>query len=115
MSGVFVWMDVTATGDADSKSVPVLCVFVSLWTTLFLEFWKRKQKTHALMWGHTEFRAQEQMRPNVSAFDTFSLANHLSLDCNVSLFWNRLLTGLSLISDLLSSRCSYGSSKARRP
>lgn len=67
MSGVFVWMDVTATGDADSKSVPVLCVFVSLWTTLFLEFWKRKQKTHALMWGHTEFRAQEQMRPNVSA------------------------------------------------
>lgn len=88
MSGVFVWMDVTATGDADSKSVPVLCVFVSLWTTLFLEFWKRKQKTHALMWGHTEFRAQEQMRPNVSVFHTWASfsVKHLSLDCTASLF-----------------------------
>lgn len=59
-------MDVTATGNADSASVPVLCVFVAIWTTLFLEFWKRKQKTHAMMWGHTQYREQEQPRPNVS-------------------------------------------------
>ena len=51
--------------DTDSTLVPVLCVFIGLWTTFFLAFWQRKQATYAMLWGTTNFRQEEQTRPHV--------------------------------------------------
>lgn len=39
---------------------------MALWTTFFLEFWKRKEKWFALQWGMHGFEEQEQPRPDFS-------------------------------------------------
>ena len=42
--------------------IPYLCVFVGIWCTLFLEFWKRKEKMTAMKWGMIGFEEEEQDR-----------------------------------------------------
>ena len=42
--------------------IPYLCVFVGVWCTLFLEFWKRKEKMTAMKWGMIGFEEEEQDR-----------------------------------------------------
>ncbi|KAJ8600213.1 hypothetical protein CTAYLR_001924 [Chrysophaeum taylorii] len=46
----------------NSPAIPVFCVFMALWATLFVEFWKRKQSRFAMMWGMvgTERTAEER-------------------------------------------------------
>jgi hypothetical protein len=41
---------------------PYFAVFVSIWATLLIEFWKRKQARFALKWGMVEFENNEQAR-----------------------------------------------------
>lgn len=36
---------------------------MGLWSSLFLEFWKRKEKYTALQWGMIGFEEEEQTRP----------------------------------------------------
>ncbi|CAE7662482.1 Ano6, partial [Symbiodinium microadriaticum] len=43
--------------------MPYFATFMAFWATLFLEFWKRKESTHAMMWGTSGFEAEEQDRP----------------------------------------------------
>ena len=37
-------------------------MFVGIWCTLFLEFWKRKEKMTAMKWGMIGFEEEEQDR-----------------------------------------------------
>ena len=62
------WISISADGnDPDSPSIPYYTVFMSLWATLYLESWKRKEKTTALDWGMIDFESEEQSRPEFEA------------------------------------------------
>ena len=45
-------------------TVPYYAGLMALWSSLFLEFWKRSEKTHAMRWGMTEFEENESDRPS---------------------------------------------------
>lgn len=52
--------DAIATG----YSVPMFAMFTSVWSQLFLEYWKRTEVTKAMEWGQTEFEEEETERPD---------------------------------------------------
>jgi len=56
---VQVWTDVPEVG--------IFAIFISLWGTFMLEFWKRKQARLALRWGTSSFEAMEVTRPEFNA------------------------------------------------
>jgi len=64
-----VWINSAVTNSYDAVLVPALCVFIAIWSTLFLEFWKRKQVRQSMLWGMTDFRMEEQQRPRVGSAD----------------------------------------------
>eukprot|EP00298_Acanthocystis_sp_HF-20_P010790 c19048_g2_i1.p1 GENE.c19048_g2_i1~~c19048_g2_i1.p1 ORF type:complete len:776 (-),score=283.97 c19048_g2_i1:55-2343(-) len=51
------------TNDADHPIVPFYCLLLSLWTTLYLESWKREQVTRAFLWDVQDFEEEEKIRP----------------------------------------------------
>jgi hypothetical protein len=62
--GFFCWINVAAqNNDPNAVIMPYFATFLALWATLFLEFWKRKEKTHAMMWGTVGFEEEEVTRP----------------------------------------------------
>jgi hypothetical protein len=50
-------------GNPDVPTMPYFGLFMALWTTLFQEFWKRKESTLAMEWGVCGFEEVEQPRP----------------------------------------------------
>lgn len=57
-----------ATHFFDNDLTVALAFFASIWATLFLEFWKRRQATLAHKWHTTEFEEEEeQLRPQYLA------------------------------------------------
>lgn len=44
-------------------AVPFYAIFVSFWSQIMIEYWKRKQSTRAMEWGQTEFEEEELERP----------------------------------------------------
>lgn len=53
-------------GGINSPAIPFFCVFMSLWATLFIEFWKRKQKRYSMLWGMVDIEEEEEERPEFS-------------------------------------------------
>lgn len=49
--------------DADHPVIPIYCLILMLWTTLFFESWKREQNKLAFMWDVTDFEEEERTRP----------------------------------------------------
>ena len=49
--------------DPSSQYTPYFAGMMALWSCLFLEFWKRKEKDLALRWGTIGFEENEQPRP----------------------------------------------------
>ncbi|KAH8076308.1 intracellular chloride channel [Aureococcus anophagefferens] len=45
----FAFYIVTIVQDPNSPAIPGFCVFMSLWATFFIEFWKRKQSRYAMI------------------------------------------------------------------
>jgi hypothetical protein len=43
-------------------------VFVGIWSTLFLEYWKRKEKYAAMKWGQVGFEDTQQDRCALSGW-----------------------------------------------
>jgi len=73
IGGFIGWIGVA--GDNSNPSAPVipyLCVFIAVWCTLFLEFWKRTEKTTAMKWGMVGFEEDEQDRPEFEGEVTLS-------------------------------------------
>lgn len=62
--GFFCWINVAVKGnDPNAVVMPYFATFMAFWATLFLEFWKRKENTHAMKWGMSGFESEEQDRP----------------------------------------------------
>mmetsp|Transcript_14786 Transcript_14786/g.24494 ORF Transcript_14786/g.24494 Transcript_14786/m.24494 type:complete len:764 (+) Transcript_14786:92-2383(+) len=62
--GLCAWINIAVNGnDPNAEVMPYFSVFMALWATLFLEFWKRKQSFHAMKWGMVGFEEEEQARP----------------------------------------------------
>lgn len=47
-------------------------LFLAIWATGVLEFWKRKEVTYAMMWGMSGFEKEEDDRPEFEGVDTLS-------------------------------------------
>ena len=63
--GFFAWIGVAAeNNNPNAPDIPYFACFISLWTTLFLEFWKRKEKYVAMEWGMIGFEETETARPS---------------------------------------------------
>lgn len=61
--GFFVWVNVTSEGgDPNAATVPFYAVGIALWSTLFLEYWKRKEVYTAMRWGMVGFEEEETDR-----------------------------------------------------
>jgi len=62
--GVVLWLVDLIAGTPDNKTSLPLCIGMSLWTVLFVHFWRAKAATHALKWGTLGLGAQlEPTRP----------------------------------------------------
>jgi hypothetical protein len=62
--GVITWVLILSDSDNPNASVvPYFAAFMAIWSSLFLEFWKRKEKYTAMEWGMTGFEQNEQVRP----------------------------------------------------
>lgn len=62
--GVGVWIHIASTNnDPNAPSVPFFAGFVAIWSTLYLESWKRTEKQTAMEWGMVGFEEEEQVRP----------------------------------------------------
>lgn len=62
--GFFAWIFVAAQdNNPNAPVIPYFAAFIAVWSTLFLEYWKRKEKTAAMRWGTLGCEDQEQTRP----------------------------------------------------
>jgi hypothetical protein len=69
--GFFCWINVAVKGnDPNAVIMPYFATFMAFWATLFLEFWKRKESTHAMKWGMSGFESEEQDRPQFVGVST---------------------------------------------
>lgn len=61
--GAASWIVVaTENNNPNTVWMPFFAAFVSIWSTLMLEYWKRKEKRHAMEWGMVGFEAEEPTR-----------------------------------------------------
>merc|ERR1719261_1608077 len=63
MSAVDVYF---ISGAADSVTVPYFAIFMSVWSTAYLEAWKRRNAVLCVRWGMAGFEQEEQDRPQFS-------------------------------------------------
>jgi len=62
-TGFLIFLHVVITLDTSAESVPFFALFVSFWSILMLELWKRKEVTLRLEWGMVGFEEEEKDRP----------------------------------------------------
>jgi anoctamin-10/anoctamin-7 len=61
--GLALFIAQVSVGRVDLDVLPAYGIFVALWATLFLEFWKRKEARHRVEWGMAHYSEREQPRP----------------------------------------------------
>lgn len=61
--GTAFYLVTVVQADPNSPSIPFFCVFMALWATLFVEFWKRRQSRFAMMWGMVGSERAAEERP----------------------------------------------------
>ncbi|CAM9682989.1 unnamed protein product, partial [Phaeothamnion confervicola] len=61
--GVIVFLNVLIELTCDAVLIPYMCIFVSFWSVLLLEYWKRREGTIAMEWGMANFETTERDRP----------------------------------------------------
>ncbi|XP_026949343.1 anoctamin-6 isoform X3 [Sagmatias obliquidens] len=62
----------------DSFGTLVFAVFMGVWVTLFLEFWKRRQAELEYEWDTVELQQEEQARPEYEARCTHVVINEIT-------------------------------------
>jgi len=60
----FLWIDVAVTNDPNASTVPFIALFMSVWSTVFLQFWVRKEQYTAMRWGMSGYESTESERPS---------------------------------------------------
>ncbi|CAM9104726.1 unnamed protein product [Ectocarpus sp. 13 AM-2016] len=79
--GVMAWVHVALSGnDPNALGSALFSIFIGLWTTLFTEFWKRKQARCAMRWGMSGFEEQEQTRPQYKGIRSSSTIDGKPMD-----------------------------------
>lgn len=63
IAGLAFFIYQLADNTVDADGVPAYSIFVAIWASLFLEFWKRKEAKYRVRWGMTKFLEKEQPRP----------------------------------------------------
>jgi len=53
----------------DNPLVPGYCLFLSLWATLFLKYWKRQEISLAVRWGMMDYTATTKARPQFCGWE----------------------------------------------
>jgi len=61
--GVALYAFQLYSGRENIVLAPFFAIFISIWSTCFLDFWKRKMAITSLKWGMLNFRAKETDRP----------------------------------------------------
>ena len=62
--GLLTWVYIAVLNNNPSApDVPFFCAFMALWSTAFIEYWKRKESRISMEWGMSEFEETEQDRP----------------------------------------------------
>jgi anoctamin-10/anoctamin-7 len=75
VAGLMVYINMAADGTYTVESQMYFGVFLAVWSTLVLEFWKRKEKTLVMMWGMTGFEEEEADRPEFEGEEIASPVN----------------------------------------
>jgi hypothetical protein len=57
----FIWQLIK--GSIDVVGLPAYALAVTVWATLFLEFWKRRESIYKYKWGMAKFAEKEEPRP----------------------------------------------------
>jgi len=71
--GSFCWLNVAINNNSpDAPAMPYFATFICIWSTLFLEYWKRKEKLYSMRWGMVGFEANEELRPQFRGEKTIS-------------------------------------------
>ena len=74
--GFAVWLNrIAETNRSDPQSMPYFATFICIWSSFYLEYWKRKEKTYAMKWGMIGFEEEEQVRPQFKGIKTISPIN----------------------------------------
>lgn len=83
--GIAFWINIaTDSNNPNAPSIPYFAVFMAIWATMFLEYWKRMEKRTALQWGMVGFESAEQARP---AFEGTTLIS--PVDGQPTLYFSR--------------------------
>ena len=61
--GTIIWIDTFIEGKTEGFSLIFYGGFVSLWATVFCEFWVRQNAFFNLWWGTSDLKQEEQERP----------------------------------------------------
>lgn len=61
--GIGIFADQAVRKTPGVSYLPVIGALMALWSTMFMEAWKRRQSRHAAQWGMTNYAASEPLRP----------------------------------------------------
>lgn len=61
--GIGIFADQVVRKTPGVSYLPVIGALVAVWSTFFMEAWKRRQSTFAARWGMTEYSQSEPLRP----------------------------------------------------
>lgn len=100
----FIWQAVTEK--IDIAGLPAFALLVSIWATLFLELWKRKESIYKYKWGMAKFTEKEEPRPQfhgtwvpspvdgrlVEAFPTYQKVLRVFMGQSIAVFCALLAT-----------------------
>lgn len=70
--GMGVYIQMAATSSYTVSSQFWFGIFLALWSTLLLEFWKRQESTLVMMWGMNGFEEEEDDRPEYTGEEIMS-------------------------------------------
>jgi len=73
--GLLVYVNMASDGTYTVESQMFFGVFLAVWSTFLLEFWKRREKTLVMMWGMTGFEEEEADRPEFEGEEVPSPVN----------------------------------------
>lgn len=70
--GFIAWIALAVGGDDPNSPVSIFfAIFIALWCSFFLEFWKRRQVELAMRWGMVGYKQVAQVRPEFQGINSF--------------------------------------------
>jgi anoctamin-10/anoctamin-7 len=100
--GVVFFMMQLSEGTVDIKAVPIFSMFITLWSSLFLESWRRQEAKLRAQWGMVNFVQRERTRAEfVGAVTRSPIDGTVIRDFSLLRKTLRVMFSYSVISALL--------------